>query len=347
MERKSLYDISWKVSEEEYRVDPSYSYSTLAKFNREGFDGLSTLFDKLETPSLVFGSMVDTLLTDGQEEFDKRFVVADFPDTPESIIKIVKDIFRGFSLTHRTLESVPDVEVIHRAASFNYQSNWKPETRAKVIKEKGSQYYTLLHLATDKVLVSQKDYQDAIDCVSTLRNNSMSRYYFEANNPFNKDVERFYQLKFKGSWNDIPIRCMADLLIVRHDTKEIIPCDLKTSSKKEWKFYKSFIDWNYWIQAQLYWFIIRQNLDKDEFYKDYKLANYRFIVINRNSKVPLVWEYPDTRATIDLTYGRGEQYVCRNWRSIITELHHYLTNNCEYPVGITELNNIRSWLNSE
>ena len=32
MERKSLKDISWQVSEEEYRQDPALSYSTLAKY---------------------------------------------------------------------------------------------------------------------------------------------------------------------------------------------------------------------------------------------------------------------------------------------------------------------------
>ena len=48
MERKSLYDLSWKVSEEEYRADPAYSYSTIARFNREGFDNLDKLYDKVE-----------------------------------------------------------------------------------------------------------------------------------------------------------------------------------------------------------------------------------------------------------------------------------------------------------
>ena len=43
---KSLKDISWQVTEEEYRADSAYSYSTLAKFEREGFDKLETLFDK-------------------------------------------------------------------------------------------------------------------------------------------------------------------------------------------------------------------------------------------------------------------------------------------------------------
>lgn len=102
-----------------------------------------------------------------------------------------------------------------------------------------------------------------------------------------------------------------------------------------------------WIQAQLYWYIIRQNLDKDPVYKNYKLLDYRFIVISRGSKKPLVWSYPDTRAITECTYGSRGQYVCRNWRDIVKELHYYLTQSPEYPIGITELNDIKSWLNHD
>ena len=140
---------------------------------------------------------------------------------------------------------------------------------------------------------------------------------------------------------------MGDLIIVDHKNKIIIPCDLKTSSKKEWKFHKSFLEWNYWIQAQLYWYIIRQNLDKDELYKGYKLLDYRFIVISRNSKKPLVWIYPDTQTITDCIYGNNNQYICKNWRDIVEELHYYLTNKPEYPLDICELNNIKVWLDNE
>ena len=45
---------------------------------------------------------------------------------------------------------------------------------------------------------------------------------------------------------------MPDLLIVNHENKTILPIDLKTSSHEEWDFPKSFVQWNYQIQARLY-----------------------------------------------------------------------------------------------
>lgn len=345
---KSLYDISWKVNEEEYRSDPAYSYSVIARFNREGFNGLGNLYDKIETPSLLFGSMVDTLLTDGQEEFDRKYEVAELPNISDSLAQIAKMLFNTYHESCKSIEQIPDDAISKIGESCGYYSNPKYASyRIRKIKEECRDYYSLLFLSKDKTLVSTKDYMSACECVEVLKAHRMTKWYFEPNNPFNPEIERFYQLKFKGEWNRIPLRCMADLLIVDHKEKFIIPCDLKTSGKNEWEFYKSFIDWNYWIQAQLYWYIIRQNLDKDEVYKDYKLLDYRFIVISRNSRMPLVWIYPDTQAITDCTYGSKGQYVCKNWRDIVKELHYYLTHSPEYPIGMTEINDIRSWLNQE
>ena len=103
MERKSLRSISWDVSEETYRADPALSYSTLARYEREGFNNIDKLFDKIETPSLVFGSAVDAIITGGQEEFNERFMVAEFPSTPDSITKIVKSLFSQYRDSYRSL----------------------------------------------------------------------------------------------------------------------------------------------------------------------------------------------------------------------------------------------------
>lgn len=342
---KSLKDISWDVTEEEYRADPALSYSTLSRFNREGFDNLAHLFDKTESPSLLFGSVVDTLLTGTKEEFDKRFFVADFPELPDKQREIVEGIFHA-AKPGESWDKVMDAVILEHLLANNYQPNWKVETRIKVIREVGREYYDLLTLADGKTVVSQKLYQDALDCVETLRKSESTKWYFEADNPFNKNIERLYQLKFKGSYEGINLRCMADLIIVDHEKKIVYPCDLKTSFKPEWRFYKSFMEWGYWIQAQLYWYLIRQAMDKDEYFKDFKLADYRFIVISNRTRKPLVWEFPQTQTITDLKLG---EHKLRNWRGIAEELNTYLTRDYEVPVEINMylINDISKWLENE
>ena len=277
MNRKSLKDISWSVSEETYRADPALSYSTLARYEREGFNNLDKLFDRLETPSLTFGSAVDSIITGGQEEFDERFMVAEFPPTPDSITKMVKSLFSQYGDSYRSLITIPDDAIIKETEYQSYQMNWKPETRAKVIKEKGADYYNLLFIAGSKTILDTQTYQDVCNAVRALKESESTKFYFADNNPFEPNIERFYQLKFKATLNGIDYRCMADLVMILHDRKVIIPIDLKTSSKPEWDFYKSFIEWKYYIQAMLYWRIIRANLDNDDFYKDYRLLDYKFL----------------------------------------------------------------------
>ena len=206
---RSLKDISWNISEEDYRKDPALSYSTLARFNREGFNNLNKLFDKIETPSLTFGSAVDSIITGGMEEFNERFIVADFPEIPDSIVKIVKRLFNSLKDRYTSRVKIPNDDIIYITQEESYQLNWKPETRAKVIKEKGSEYYNLLYIAGDKTILDTQTYLDVINSVDALKTNTATKYYFAEDNPYT-NVRRYYQLKFKSVFDDINYRCMVD-----------------------------------------------------------------------------------------------------------------------------------------
>ena len=344
---KSLKDISWQVSEEEYRADPALSYSTLAKYEREGFNGLPHLFDKLETPSLTFGSAVDAIITGGRKEFDDKFIVASFPSVPDSIVTIVKALFKEHSSKYHSLKDIDDRIIISLTEVSRYQPNWKPETRAKVIKEKGNEYYNLLYIAGDKTILDTDTYNDVMRAVDSLRVSKATRLFFANGNPFVPEIERLYQLKFKATFDGIPYRNMADLLVVNHKEKWVLPVDLKTSSKPEWDFYKSFVDWRYDIQARLYWAIIRDNMDRDEYFKDFKLLDYKFIVVNRKTLTPLVWKCPFTTSSVTLYFGKNNQIEFRSPFEIGKELYQYLNSGYTVPNGIelNKSNNIQTWLN--
>ena len=342
---KSFKDISLDITEEEYRADPALSYSLLAKYERGGFNSIPTLFDKVESPSLTLGSAVDSIITGGTEEFESRFFVADFPEISDTIVSIIKWLFDKYKSIYTSLSKIPNEYIIEATEQYQYYPNWRPETRAKVIKEKGEEYYNLLYLSDDKTILSNDTYNVVLSMVEALKESEATRWYFQDDNPFD-NVERCYQLKFKHDFNDINYRCMADLLIVNHDTKEVIPIDLKTSYKHEYDFYKSFVEWSYSIQSRLYFRIIRANMDKDEYFKDFKLLDYRFIVVSKDFK-PLVWECPFTRAEGTLNFGKNNQIEMRDPFEIGEELSYYLSSNSDVPVGINKVgtNDLRYWLN--
>lgn len=345
MERKSLRDISWQVTEPEYRADPALSYSTLARYEREGFNNIDKLFDRIESPSLVFGSAVDTLLTGSEEEFNEHFIVAQIDNPPsDTLVAITKKLFDRWSKAYPNIVDIPNDCIISTIADIQWNNHWLPSTRAKKIKEDCAAYYKLLYLSEGKTILNTYVYQDVNNTVDKLRSADSTRFYFEQDNVFDDSIERLYQLKFKATLDGVAYRCMADLLVVLHDKKIIVPVDLKTSSKPEWDFHKSFIEWRYDVQGRLYWLIIRDNLDRDPYFKDFKLANYRFIVANRKTLTPLVWEFAQTKSAQDIVTSSG--LILRPPLVIGKELRDYLDNKPSVPNGIELIkpNRIDDWL---
>ena len=100
------------------------------------------------------------------------------------------------------------------------------------------------------------------------------------------------------------------------------------------------------IQANLYAEIIRQNIEKDEYFKDFKIADYRFIVICNRTRVPLVWEWPYTKTEVDFQIGTVK---FSNWRNIVKQLDYYLREEPPVPEGILveSPNNLSIWLLKE
>lgn len=341
---KSLYDISWQVSEDTYRQDKALSYSTLAKYERGGFNEIEHLFDKIESPSLLFGSCVDSIITGGYEEFNSRYLVAEFPKISDNLISVIKVIYDRCHESYKTLEEIPDniVSQIAKELGFWKDDKWDARRAKEVKKEEGTHsYYSIMAASNDRTVISSFMYKDVMNAVDALKDKEATKYYFAPNSPF-ESVERFYQLKFKATLNSINYRCMADLIVVDHDKKTVQPVDLKTSSHFEWDFHKSFVTWNYQVQARLYWRIIRDVMDKDDFYKDYTLLDYKFIVVNKNTLDPLVWDFPVTRAKGTLTFPNVEM---RDPEDIGKELDYYLNNTPKRPIGIYNENNIVEFLN--
>ena len=88
-------------------------------------------------------------------------------------------------------------------------------------------------------------------------------------------------------------------------------------------------------------------MDKDEYFKDFKLLDYDFIVVNKKTLTPLVWTCPFTQAEGTLKFGKNSQIEMRSPFVIGEELSSYLTSRPKVPMGISEtgLNNLEYWLN--
>ena len=346
---KSLYDISWQVDENTYREDKALSYSTLSRFSKEGFHKIDTLFEQISTPSLSFGSLVDTL-TLSPEEFDDKFLVAN-TTLDEDAATIVKIIYDNFKDQFQHFLQIPIVQVSQMAKQNGFwpADKWADNARYNGLLKKGdiSGYYDFLRESDGKTVITSEQYQDALKCVQSLKTSEATRFYF-ADNEINHPIQRYYQLKFKFNHNGVDYRSMLDLVVCDYTNKKIYPVDLKTSSSPEDEFYKSFIKWNYQLQGRLYAKNLKDNLLRDDFFKDFEVKNYTFIVINKNTLTPLTWRFNDTFTDGTLYYGKNKQIVCKDPFDIGDELNYYLTHpEIKVPKGINldKTNNIVEYLN--
>lgn len=348
---KELKDISWLVDEATYRADPAYSYSIIAKFNREGFDKLDKLYEHVESPSLTFGSAVDTLLTGNENEFNERFAVVEMPEISDSLVQIAKTLYGMYGSSYNTISEFPKEILSEVGEECGFWKGAKyNDRRANEIIKGCSEYYLILKSVGEKTVLSTKEYEDALACADALKTSENTSDFF-TENPFDTDKKNYYQLKFKGEYEGIPLRCMMDVVRVDYKNKIITPIDLKTSYNFEWHFHHSFVKWFYNIQASLYFEILRQNVERDPYFKDFKIENYKFVVISNQSRKPLVWEYLDTKIDYDVRYGKNNQYLCRNWRNIVKELDSYIKEPVQIPHGFynskDSTNDLIYWLNEE
>jgi hypothetical protein len=73
-------------------------------------------------------------------------------------------------------------------------------------------------------------------------------------------------------------------------------------------------------------------MDKDSYFKDFELDDYRFIVVNKKTLTPLVWRFPETKFVGSLFTEDGTEI--RDPYVIGRELQAYLNLRPQVPNGI-------------
>ena len=346
---KSLKEIALQIDEPTYRKMPELNYSILSRFQSVGFD-INKLQEKLSSPSLLFGSAIDALLTGSQEEFDKNFMVVELPNIPESASNCVKIIWNKYKDTYKHLKDIP-IDILNTELQFNgFWPNNRYSAQARIngfFKNPVEDYYQLNYIAENKSIINTELHTQILQAVNALKTCSATKDYFAENNPWDNSIERLYQLKFKADLNGVGYRCMMDECVVLHDKKLIIPIDLKTSCSCEEKdFYFNFLQWHYQLQARLYSRILRANLDQDEYFKDFKILNYRFIFCHKDSCSPLVWEFKETHSKGTLYFGRHKQIGLPDPDDLGKELFLFFSSGqkIEQPL-LADHNSLDKWIN--
>lgn len=218
--------------------------------------------EKESTDSLTIGSLVDDMICDPESVHDK-YVVCTIEMPSDTIVKIIERVL--LSTNDLNLENL-DEQILESCEYYQYQSNWKPETKVAKIKKEGLDYFNFRKNTANKQVISAEIWLLADDLKNTLTTDRYTKQFFETN------LESQYQFVATGEIEGQLCKGKLDKITFDHDNKVIHIYDIKTTSDSVNAFRNSYLKYRYDIQGEFYKKLVEQ------MYPDYTVNNMIFIV---------------------------------------------------------------------
>lgn len=329
---KFLKDKRLNLSEEDYHALPCWSYSLIAKYAKGGFESLATLHDRTQpTPSMEFGSLLDSMLTRGRKTLDEYVVYSGSP-VPPAEKNALAVLYKATGA--KRLEDISDGMLDAVTEGCQYYPRWSLMKKREHL-ENCSDYYDVI--ASGKKVVSGADWDDALQMTRIFRSDPYLKTLFGTRST--EDVEYVYQSQFMTDWilpsgRRVSVKIMPDLLVVDRREKTVQPVDLKTSSAPAWKFKDNFLDFCYYIQATLYSDVLSLLMAGDEEYARYAVLPYLFTDISRSDMIPVTYRYDQTdpaqRDGLQFE-SNGKVYKYKSWQTLLDEIASYEESEARVP----------------
>jgi hypothetical protein len=282
-EKKETNRLEQLLNNEEV-IDLKLSYSRISDFDRNGPKALIRPSNP-EGDGLRFGSYVDDLLVDKitNNNLCKELYVIYDDNKPTATLGVLCDIIID------NYDKVPNVNTVLKIVKHNgFWSNIKTEDKLISNFDKPEFWdYIKIKLETkNKIVVTQKESQDAEECVGLLLNHKHTYHLF------NNNFENHYQYKFEYGYKGFHLRGIIDKMSIDHTNKIVYMEDIKTGSSRADEFTKSFIKYCYYFQEAVYSKAF-DSICEQLGLVGYTLAPFKFIFIGRGEKVPHVFEISD------------------------------------------------------
>ena len=242
----------------------------------------------------VFGKLVDYLMF-SPEEVSKIFIMTDVPEISETLSLLCKYVIEYCAMEDIAinLES-PRVEtaILKAHELHGYQSKWGDDAKLKNFKKNCEAYIKVIQKANGKTIISQDDYNKALICKAALTSNVRTNNYFKYIGKKDSPIEVSTHKIVEFTYNEVECKGELDGLVINHNTKEIIPFDLKTTGQPLSMFPYQFWKLRYDFQAAFY----VEGLLQDEELKElitngYTIQPFKFIVVETNCvSSPLIFE---------------------------------------------------------
>lgn len=249
------------ISEEEYRKLPLPSYSFFSDVQKleeiapgtgHTIIGNVANSNNNDEDGIIFGSIVDQILTDGKADDDNIIIVKKKPSGK------MKDMIRTLKLIKEFLSEPEDLfhfsnisDIINIANEFSYFPKKSDELRLDGFRNYEEYVNHFFKDENDnKIITTEYQYKSA-NRVATMMLNEfpiLSGTYFSE-----EKLQILKQVKIIAEINGVYVKCMLDMILINHESKIVVPLDIKTGAARTDEFEASgYYGWNYYIQSSLY-----------------------------------------------------------------------------------------------
>lgn len=327
---------------EDYREIKKINQSSLKKILTspkaylQAVDRMENQDDDVTPDHFIFGSVVDTMLMGTREDFEKRFVkIPDETKCSETVQGIVTQVFE---LAHGEDDIVLGLDayqdyISDACITFNYQSNWKPETKVTKIIEQGSEYFNLLKTMVGRTPVTETEYANAVNCVMALKADNYTKQFVDRK--LNKNMEFLDRFIVEFEIEGVEMKGELDRVAINHETKRIFPIDFKTTSKPVTGFEYEFWKYRYDFQAATYGY----GLNKDPrilelLAKGYTVSPFLYIVVEKQlNNNPMVFAVSNEAMTVGFVGGEAKGREYEGLKQAVFRYKYAVKNNAwEYPM---------------
>jgi hypothetical protein len=295
------------------------SFSKVSDYDRNGAISLIRQNTK-ESLALKIGSLVDDLIFETKEHFDKTYYLFDGEKPTETLGKLCDIIIKNYI-------KIPTKEQVLQIISHN--DFWKSIKKQELIEAKFDNddfwnYLKCMFETVNKVIVTTKELNDAKELAHILKTHNYSKKII------NTSLESHNQFKFEFNYLNFNFRGIIDKIIIDHKNKKVRFIDLKTGADSALEFENSFIKWRYYFQGTIYTLAFKTICEMLNL-KEYSLEDFQFLYISKKEKIPVLFNMSKHWIKAGINGFKIGKYRYKGLNEICANIEWCVKNN-EYEI---------------
>ncbi len=254
------------------------SYSKVSDFDRNGAVALVRAKTN-DTQALKIGSLVDNLIFEDKDYFNKHYYVFD-GEKPTATLGLLCDIIV------KNYTNIPNKEQVLQIIAHN--NLWKRQKQDTLLANFNIpefwEYLKCIFETFDKIIVTTKELEDAKELAEILKTHNYSKDVI-TNEEFEHKNQFYFEFKHLG----FNFRGVIDKILIDHKNKKVRFIDLKTGTDNAAEFENSFVKWRYYFQGAIYTLAFNAICEMLNL-KGYTLQDFEFLYISKKEKIPMLFK---------------------------------------------------------